>query len=96
MLLVTLFSPVGPELTEVEDIIFDLHGEETNEAWWEELAKGHRQVSDEDRMVAESQQETIAQLTRRPTLGALETRVGWFHETYEVLVGARARQGLGR
>jgi len=95
MLLLTLFSPVAPDVTEVEDIIFDLEGDEVDEPWWEDLAKGHRQVSDEDRMVAESQQETIGQFARRPTLGALETRVGWFQDSYEALVGAEARRRLG-
>jgi hypothetical protein len=47
-------------------------------------------------MVAESQQETIAQLARRPIFGALETRVGWFQESYEATVGADARRRLGR
>jgi hypothetical protein len=95
MLLMTLFSPIEAGVTEVEDIIFDLEGDEVDEPWWEETAKGHRQVSSEDRATSESQQEVIGQLARRPLFGALEARVGWFHEAYDALIGAEARRRLG-
>ena len=95
MVLVTLFSPVAPGLTEVEDIIFDLEGDPVDEPFWEELSKGHRQISDQDKTTVESQQETIAQFRGPPIFGGLEKRVGWFQESYEALVGAEARRSLG-
>jgi phenylpropionate dioxygenase-like ring-hydroxylating dioxygenase large terminal subunit len=94
MLLITLYSPQACDLTEVEDIIFDLEGDEIDEPWWEELSKGHRQVSSEDRDAVESQQGVIAQFHRTPTFGALEKRVSWFHEAYEAQVGTEARRRL--
>ena len=94
MVLLTLFSPVGPAETEVEDIIFDLEGDSVDEPWWEELAKGHRQVSSEDQVAVETQQQSMPQFARTPLFGKLETRVGWFQESYEALVGAEARRRL--
>ena len=94
MVLLTLFSPVGPGETEVEDIILDLQGDEVDDPWWDELTKGHRQVSSEDKMAVETQQQTMAQFVRAPLFGKLETRVGWFQETYESLVGSEARRRL--
>ena len=94
IVLITLFSPQGPALTEVDDLIFDLKDDEAEEGWWEKLCSDHRKVSAEDREVSESQQETIAQFARRPLFGAMEERVRWFHESYEALVGSEARRTL--
>jgi len=96
MVLVCLYSPVGPELTEVQDIFFDVEGDEIDELWWEQLSIGHRKVHLEDQWVSETHQQTMAQFERRPTFGALEQRVGWFLEDYERLVGARARALLAQ
>lgn len=96
IILVTLFSPQGSALTEVDDLIFDLKGDEVEDAWWENLCSDHRKVSTEDREVSEGQQETIAQFARQPLFGAMEQRVGWFHETYDALVGTEARRTLAR
>jgi phenylpropionate dioxygenase-like ring-hydroxylating dioxygenase large terminal subunit len=95
MVLITCFTPVAPGLTQVEDIIFDLNGEPDDEPFWEELTKGHRQISDEDRATVESQQQTMAQFERLPIFGALEERVGWFQQSYEAVVGADARRRVG-
>ena len=94
MVLLTLFSPLEPGLTEVDDIIFDLEGDPVDEPWWEELSSGHQQVSGEDRMAVETQQQVIGQFGRRPTFGALEKRVAWFQDSYETLVGTEARRRL--
>jgi phenylpropionate dioxygenase-like ring-hydroxylating dioxygenase large terminal subunit len=94
MVLITLYVPLGPQLTEVRDIIFDLEGDPEDEPWWEETRKGHRQISEEDRQVVESQQEAIAQFARAPTFGALEERVEWFQDSYETLIGAEARRRM--
>lgn len=94
IVLITLFSPRGPAETEVDDLIFELQGNEGDEAWWEALCGNRQEVSAEDREVSESQQETIAQFARPPIFGAMEKRVAWFHQTYEALIGAEARRGL--
>jgi phenylpropionate dioxygenase-like ring-hydroxylating dioxygenase large terminal subunit len=96
MVLITLYAPQGPALTEVEDIVFDIEGDPEDEPWWDELWTGHRQVSEEDRQTVESQQETIAQFDRRPLFGALEERVGWFQQSYEELIGAEAHRRMAR
>jgi phenylpropionate dioxygenase-like ring-hydroxylating dioxygenase large terminal subunit len=93
-ILLTTYSPREVTLTEVEDLAFDMDGGPDDDLFWAEFAAGHRQVSDEDRAVVESQQEAIAQFARRPVLGALEQRVGWFLESYETLVGGEARRRL--
>ena len=95
--LVTLLTPLAPDLTEVEDIIFDLAGAPAENGTAQDTwSDGHRAIADEDRQVVESQQETIGQFAGRPLFGELEKRVGWFHESYEELVGADARRRLGR
>ena len=90
-LLVTTFSPLGPDRTAVNDRLFELTHNPQDEAFWDAAVRTQRQVSDEDRRISEAQQQTIGALDRAPTFGALEQRVAWFHEAYEERVGARAR-----
>ena len=92
MVLITVFSPLGPNSTEVFDLMFDLKANDVDQEWWDHIIPAHRKVSAEDRDVSEAQQEVIGQFERPPLFGKMEERVAWFHESYEQLVGAPARQ----
>jgi choline monooxygenase len=93
-LLISSFSPLAPGRTAMDDRVFELTNNPLDDAFWEEAARNQRQVSDEDRRISEAQQEVIADFARPATFGALEQRVAWFHEAYEALVGAHAREAV--
>lgn len=95
-ILITLLTPEGPLSTRVDDLMFDMNEHEPDDPLTAEAWDAHRLIVAEDRGVVENLQETIAQFARRPTYGFMETRLAWFHEAYETLVGADARRRLGR
>lgn len=94
--LVTLLTPQGPALTQADDLMFDMNEHVVDDPLTAEAWDAHRLIAAEDSSVVEELQQTIAQFARRPTYGFMETRLAWFHEAYEKVVGAEARRRLMR
>ena len=50
------------------------------------VARYHQRVANEDREACERLQGVAHQLRTNPLLGGLETRIGWFEDSYQQLL----------
>ena len=93
-MVITTFLPLEHNHTATEDWMFEVEGDPFDESYWESSLSAFARIGEEDRHVAEAQQQVMAQLRRPPVFGALEERVAWFHDAYEGRIGVEARQCL--
>lgn len=94
LVVITSYLPITVDRTMVEDRLFEITTDPFDDAWWKNTAEGQQVISGEDREISEAQQGVATQMPRAPVFGALEERVAWFHDSYEELIGAPARQRL--
>lgn len=89
--LLTRLTPRALDRTRLDDWVFEVTDHPRDEAGWADYVALQRRVSAEDQEACGAQQEAIADFARAPVYGRLEQRLAWFHDSYETLVGARAR-----
>lgn len=95
-ILITRITPIAFDRVAVDDWVFEVTGNDYDDVWWDDFITLQRRVSDEDRVACEAHQAVMATFERKPLYGVLEQRLGWFHDSYETLVGERARAAVSR
>lgn len=91
-ILLTRLTPLAAGETGLDDWLFEVSGNPQSDQWWQEFVTLQRRVSGEDRDACEVHQATIGDFERLPVYGRLEQRLAWFHDSYETLVGGKARE----